>query len=171
MWWTFGASFLSLSALGYFYRREQIYKKRFNALINQNENNSNDPIEKSKSSKLSKEIINTILDQLNSFENNQDYLSQNISIQSVAKTFDTNYKYLSKVINLYKEKRFSNYINDLRVEYAFNELKNDSKIRKYTIKAIANECGFNSAESFAKAFYKKYGIYPSFYIKQLEKSS
>ena len=171
LWWTFGALFISLFALGYFYRREQIYKKRFNALILENEHNTNNQSEKSKNSKLSKEIINSILDQLSTFENNEEYLSLDISIQSLAKSFDTNYKYLSKVINLYKEKRFSNYINDLRVEYAFNELKNDSKIRKYTIKAIAKECGFNSAESFAKAFYKKYGIYPSFYIKQLEKSN
>ena len=36
------------------------------------------------------------------------------------------------------------------------------------IKATAKESGFKSAESFSKSFYKVYGIYPSFYLKQLE---
>ncbi len=89
----------------------------------------------------------------------------------MAASFNTNYKYLSKVINLYKEKRFPNYINDLRVVYAFTELKTNKKFRKYTIKAIAKECGFKSAESFSKCFYNKYRIYPSFYLKQLDKST
>ena len=38
-----------------------------------------------------------------------------------------------------------------------------------TIKAIANEMGFNTTEAFSKSFYKSTGIYPSFFIKQLEK--
>jgi AraC-like DNA-binding protein len=65
-------------------------------------------------------------------------------------------------------KNFSHYINDLRIDFAIEELKENSTFRKYTIKAIANECGFKSAESFSKSFYKTYGIYPSFYLKQLQ---
>ena len=42
-------------------------------------------------------------------------------------------------------------------------------MRKYTIKAIAAECGYKNAESFSKAFYKINGIYPSYYIKKIEK--
>ena len=37
--------------------------------------------------------------------------------------------------------------------------------------AIAQEVGFNNSESFSKAFYKKTGIYPSYFIKQLEKEN
>ncbi len=87
----------------------------------------------------------------------------------MAKSFGTNYTYLSKVINLQKGKHFSNYINDLRIVYAYQELKKDPKLRNYTIKAIAKECGFKSAESFSKAFLKKTGIYPSHFIKSLNK--
>jgi AraC-like DNA-binding protein len=46
-------------------------------------------------------------------------------------------------------------------------LQKDTTIRKYTIKAIANEVGFNTSEPFAKAFYKKTGLKPSYYIKKL----
>jgi len=69
--------------------------------------------------------------------------------------------YLFKVINLNKDKNFTTYIHDLRIEYMFQELKDNEKLRKYTIRAIAVECGFTNAESFSKAFYKKYEIYPS----------
>ncbi|WP_159025502.1 AraC family transcriptional regulator [Aquimarina sp. Aq78] len=41
--------------------------------------------------------------------------------------------------------------------------------RKYTVQAIAQEIGFNNSEAFSKAFYKKTGIYPSYFIKKLEK--
>jgi AraC-like DNA-binding protein len=49
------------------------------------------------------------------------------------------------------------------------ELKVNSKFRRYTIRAIANEIGFNTTEAFSKSFYKTTGIYPSFFMKQLEK--
>ncbi len=88
----------------------------------------------------------------------------------MAKSFGTNSTYLSKVINLKKDKNFSQYINDLRIDYTIHLLKENPRIRKYTIKAIASECGFKSAESFSKGFYKKYGIYPSYYLKQLDEN-
>ena len=117
---------------------------------------------------ISKAIINDILSRLDQFEESRGYLSQNVSLMGLAKEFGTNYKYLSKIINLNKAKRFSSYINDMRVKYVFNELKYNARFRRYTIKAIAAECGFNNPESFNKAFYKVYGIYPSYYINQLE---
>ena len=39
----------------------------------------------------------------------------------------------------------------------------------YIIKAIAKEIGFNTSEAFSKSFYKNTGIYPSFFLKELDK--
>ena len=58
----------------------------------------------------------------------------------------------------------------MRIESAVENLKNDSKLRKYTIQALAIEFGFNSAESFSTAFHKKTGIKPAYFIKELEES-
>ncbi len=171
IWWVLGLLGSSLFALGYYINRQRIYKKRFDSLILQNEPLTKNVIGKSSKNELSKEIINEILEHLESFEINKDYLSQELSLQTMAKSFGTNYTYLSKVINLQKGKHFSNYINDLRIVYAYQELKKDPKLRNYTIKAIAKECGFKSAESFSKYFYKMFGIYPSYYVKQLEKTN
>ena len=53
--------------------------------------------------------------------------------------------------------------------YALENLQENSTFLKYSIKAIALECGYRNATSFSRAFYKQTGLYPSFYIKQLNK--
>ncbi|MEZ4778676.1 MAG: AraC family transcriptional regulator [Flavobacteriaceae bacterium] len=170
IWWILIILAISLIILGYYFHRQQLYKKRFNALLSEHENTPHISKQKPLKNKISKKIIDTILEQLDEFEAQKGYLKEDLTIQRLAKSFGTNYNYLSSVINFYKEKGFSSYINNLRVDYAFMELKNNSKIRKYTIKAISKDFGFSSAESFSRAFYKKFGIYPSFYITQLDKA-
>ncbi|WP_109097196.1 helix-turn-helix domain-containing protein [Aquimarina sp. AU58] len=118
---------------------------------------------------ISEDIVNSVLEGLQKFEDKQGYVSPNITTGELAKKLQTNSKYLSKIINTYKQKSFSVYINELRIEYVIEKLKNESKFRLYTIKAISREIGFNTTEAFSKSFYKKTGIYPSYFIKQLEK--
>src|SRR5690606_28758122 len=112
--------------------------------------------------------INTILTKLEKFENNQEYLQSNLSLASLSKQFGTNSAYLSKIINAYKNKNFANYLNDLRVDYAIKKIKTDAKLQSFTIQAISEEIGFSTSQSFANAFYKRTGIYPSYFIKQLK---
>lgn len=170
-WWTMGLFGTSLLGLLYYFKKQQDFKKRFKNLMIQQDSQKKENQDFLKSNnKIPEDIMINILNHLDTFEMNKQYLSKGISIQDVAKSFGTNYNYLSKVINLKKEQNFPNYINNLRLEYIFNELKINSKYREYTIKAIAQESGFISAGSFSKAFYKKYEIYPSFYIKQLKKA-
>ena len=164
-----GSLSLCLFILGYYVNRQKVYKKRFNSILNQVETKRNTKIVEQARKEISKEIFNSILEHLDAFELEKKYLSTQISLQGMAKSFGTNYNYLSRVININKGKRFSTYINDLRVEYAFKELKTNSMLRNYTIKAIAKECGFKSAESFSKSFIKKFKFSPSFYLKQLAK--
>ncbi|WP_035095445.1 helix-turn-helix domain-containing protein [Aquimarina megaterium] len=118
---------------------------------------------------ISEDIVNSVIEGLQKFEDKQGYLSTNITTGELAKKLQTNSKYLSKIINTYKKKSFSVYINELRIEYVIEKLKRESKFRLYTIKAISREIGFNTTEAFSKSFYKKTGIYPSYFIKQLEK--
>jgi len=72
------------------------------------------------------------------------------------------------VINIYKEKTFRNYVNDLRIDYAVKKIKSEGVFRNYTIKAIADEVGFSNSESYAKAFYKRTGIHTSYFIKKVK---
>ena len=121
-----------------------------------------------KTIEISQEITNEILALLLKFESSQQFLESNITAQMLANQFKTNIKYLSKIVNEYKNKPFIQYVNDLRIDYALKELEKDKRLRNYTINALANEFGFNSAESFNSAFYKKTEIKATFYIKELE---
>ncbi len=160
-------------------KKQKVYQQRFQELLEKNkatettfseEKETKDAVEKeTKEIGISEIIVNDILKNLKKFEENKDYLQSNISVSSLSKRFKTNSKYFSKVINAHKNKSFSNYVNELRINYVVEELKTNTKFRKYTIRAIANEIGFNTTEAFSKSFYKTTGIYPSFFMKQLEK--
>lgn len=170
------------------YRRQKQYKRRFdklmenatkqkgieqsrNALDVTKEKNAlidTETLKEKKDIGISEIIVNNILKGLANFENSEKYRKQ-VTLTSLAKDLGTNPKYLSKVINWHYQKNFSSYISELRVNYAVKRLKEDTTFRNYTIKAIAHEAGFGNAESFSKVFYKVTGIYPSYFIKQLQK--
>ncbi len=160
---------ISFFVIGYYYYQQRIYKKRFLKLFHK----TDPPIQKndhSKHSSINQKTLQKLLAQLQKFEEQKGFLKSNINSRDLAKSFGSNSSYLSVVINNYKKKSISNYINDLRIDFAVDQLQSNLKFRKYTIKAIAQEMGFNNAEAFAKAFYKKTGIYPSYFIKNLEKT-
>ncbi|WP_162800911.1 helix-turn-helix transcriptional regulator [Chryseobacterium sp. KLBC 52] len=108
-----------------------------------------------------------LIDKIEEFEKTNSFLAKNITLDSLSKEFDTNRDYLSKLVNELKGKNFSQYLNELRINYIVEELKSNEKIRKHTIAAIANDIGYNNAESFTNAFKKITGTLPSYYIKAL----
>ncbi len=167
--------FLSISLIVLLIRykqKQKLYRNRFKALFSNNlkKKTTNILIKKeSKDLEISETIVTNILTQLQEFEDKNGFLETNISVASLSKKFKTNSKYFSKIVNKHKHKSFSNYINELRINYVTEELKENPKFRKFTIKAIASEAGFNSSEAFSKSFFKIIGMYPSSFIKQLEK--
>lgn len=165
---------LSFSGLLLLYNnnKRKVYKSRFLKLYNENTSLDRNRLKKSDDRKtkdidIPSEVVKHILEKLEEFEKSKDFLVHNIKIAKLAEEFKTNSRYLSKLINVKKEKSFSNYINDLRINYTIEELKKNAKFRKYTIKAISHEVGFKSSEIFSKSFHKKTGIYPSFFLKEL----
>lgn len=173
---------------GFFYKKRQYqFKKRFDKLLvqintleqqqqeaSQKETTKEDITEKEtpkKQPKIADEKVVKILNSLKKFEAKEQFLSNKCTLNYVAKKVHTNSTYFSIVLRTHKKKKFVQYITDLRIEYALQRLKNDSVFRSYDIKSIATEVGFNTAESFSKAFKKRTGIYPSFYIKNLDKLS
>lgn len=162
-------------------REKQLFEERFKVLMVQPKNEVIQVIDtiqettivencKIKLFDLPKDIEKDLLQKLASFEKEQGFLVMNLKLTDLTKQFDTNSSYLSKTINHFKDKNFSQYLNDLRIAYVLKHLKEDKKFRKYTIKAIAEEVGFSNAESFAKAFYNKTGLQPSYFIKKIEES-
>jgi AraC-like DNA-binding protein len=166
---------LSLFVMQQLVKQKKQYKQRFEALMQHSKIDTLHEDERREEEEktnldlgIPDDIVNAILKQIVVFENKKHFLKPNITIGDLATKFDTNSKYLSILINAKKEKSFSNYINDLRIDFAVSELKINKEMRKYTIAAIAEEVGFNTSESFSKAFFKRTGIKPSYFMKELK---
>lgn len=114
---------------------------------------------------VNEKVTNHILQQLERFEFNKDYLKKNITLTYLATKFKTNPKYISSVIKSHKHKEFIQYLNELRFEYLTTMLA-INKYRHYTIEALAGELGFSSAKGFGQAFYKSKGIKVADFIKE-----
>lgn len=186
-YWSIGFLILIVLAMAgfsfYQYKVKKSYRARFEKIMQTNAKKAEtettqqevDVFEANKSKTesigINENLINQILKKLADFESTKGFLEPNITIQTLSDVFETNNKYVSKIVNIYKQKTFVQYINDLRIDYALTSLKEDSRLRKYTIQALAIEFGFNNAESFSAAFHKKTGIKPTYFLKQLEETS
>jgi tetratricopeptide (TPR) repeat protein len=154
-------------------RNKKLHKKRFNELMIQiKELESLKLKPKTTTHKtdlaINDEGVEQILKDLEKFETKQQFLHVDCTLAYVAKKLKTNTAYLSHVINTYKGKKFTAYLNELRINTALVTLKNDKKIRLYSMKAIANEFGYKRRETFSKVFKSTTGMDPTSYIKELQ---
>ncbi len=115
------------------------------------------------------EKVVAVLKALEKFEEKEWFRNKNCDLAFVAKKAKTNKTYLSKIIHTHKQLKFIDYIRNLRIDYALERLKDDPVFRSYDIKSIAEESGFKSSDMFSRAFVKNTGIYPSYYIKNINK--
>ncbi|UKB84602.1 helix-turn-helix transcriptional regulator [Chryseobacterium sp. MEBOG06] len=153
-------------------KKTDVYKIQADRLLADTMSIKTEVIRNSKEQKpknvLPDDKLKDIKAKLERFEQNKDFLQKNITVASLAKEFSSNRDYLSKSVNELKMKNFSQYLNELRINYIIEELNNNSRIRKHTIAAIADDIGYNTSESFSNAFRKITGTLPSYYIKLLE---
>ena len=111
-----------------------------------------------------------LLKKLEKFENSTLFTKNTISLSTLSTYCETNSRYLSHVINTHKQKDFSNYISELRINYIIEKLERVRKYRKYKIAALAEESGFSSPNKFAMVFKKVTHISPSVFIRYLEEN-
>ncbi len=157
-----------------YYQKQRSNKKVFNALVEkisdfESQESQNTTTKSTKKIEIADDTVAKMLQDLDRLEQEQYFLRQECNLTTMSKKVKTNATYLSKIINTHKEKNFSTYINELRIDFVIDKLQIDALFRKYTIKAIAQDIGFKSAEAFTRAFKKKTGIYPSYFIKQVDK--
>lgn len=152
----------------FFRKRQGIHKDRFKALIENVESKSK--IEKTETTThiISDKKVHEILAKLTDFENKKLFRNNKYTLSSVAKKLNTNSSYLSKIINSHKKKTFTEYIAELRINDIVERLQKNAKLRSFTMQSIAEEAGFRKAQSFSKAFKNHTGIYPSFFIKEID---
>jgi AraC-like DNA-binding protein len=153
------------------FKNKRLNKLKFEELLKKIEEKKvpKPRLEKSDLLDVTPQAVETILKQLEKFEKGKKYLDKNLTLATLTVAFNSNSKYLSKVIYHHKDKGFVDYINDLKIDYLIDLLKNSSAYRNYTISVLADEAGFSTTPRFTNAFRSRTGISVSYFIKQLKK--
>lgn len=152
-------------------RNKNVYRQKFEELMKKDE--ATNKVE-TKSiingvEDINQDAVASVLKQLERFEKDKKFLEKDLTALKLTVAFGSNAKYLSKIIYHYREKKFVEYINDLRIDYIISLLKEDKRIRNYTNKALAEEGGFSSTQRFANAFFARTGMPTSYFIEELSK--
>jgi len=90
------------------------------------------------------------------------FVNPDLSRKTLADTIGTNEMYLADAIKAGTGETYSNYLANLRLQYALELLIDRPDL---TLDAIADESGHGSYSQFFRSFSKKYGISPSEYRK------
>ena len=117
---------------------------------------------------IDEELIEKITVGLKKLEQKETFLDPNFKLVFVAKKLNTNTAYLSQYFNQVIQKTFSEYTQELRIQYALQKLVDEPYFRKYTLQAIAEEVGYKDANTFVRVFKKQTGLSPNYYIEKLE---
>ncbi|MBJ2126619.1 helix-turn-helix domain-containing protein [Flavobacterium sp. IB48] len=148
-------------------------KIKFDLLLKKNEQSSlqKQAADKFEITDISPETVQQIIRHLERFERDKKFLQKEATLATLTVRFNTNSKYLSKVIYHRSGKRFADYINDLKIDYLVELLRNSSMHRNYSIGSLAEEAGFTSTPRFTNAFHSKTGISFSYFLKELKKEN
>lgn len=189
LFWLLGIGSIFLTIILFLYsnnkKKVKLYKKKADFLLsnsqlsittNTGENFNSSTfdvvdikIEKSKI-KLSDDKFMQLSLKLEEFEKGKSFLDKNMNLDVLSKELNTNRAYLSRSVNELKGKNFSQYLNELRINYIIKELKTNTQLQKFTIASIAEYAGYNNPVSFTTSFRKITGTLPSYFIKALNEN-
>ncbi|WDO12335.1 helix-turn-helix domain-containing protein [Flavobacterium sp. WW92] len=152
-------------------RQRRDWQRKFEQLMEQN-----DATQRRQSTKesrdqtdISREALDKLIPQLEKWERDKKFLDKDLSLARLAASFKTNTTYLSGAIAQERGKRFTEYINDLKIDYITAELKQSRKLREYNNGGLAEECGFTSTQRFVNAFKARNELSPTFFVEALKK--
>lgn len=87
---------------------------------------------------------------------------ENLTVSSIARTFDTNRSYLSQRFKFDKSFSLHDYIIKVKILRAMSLLENDDDL---TIDVLSKKMGFSSSDYFTRVFKKVIGTTPGKYKK------
>ncbi|TDQ08058.1 helix-turn-helix domain-containing protein [Pedobacter metabolipauper] len=115
---------------------------------------------------FSKELIVEYTTRLDEYVSTYEpFKIQGLTISDLARQLDMPLYHLSYLLNHSYNKRFSDFINDHRIDFIKRRLKSENW-KEYTFEGLATEAGFTSRSNFFNAFKKCTGLSPSEYLRQ-----
>jgi len=120
---------------------------------------------------FNEELANELIKRLEEFEKEKEYIEHDMNLAKFSSKLNTNPKYATKILAHARGKGIIEYVSDLKIDYIVDKLHDDKRFRNYTNKALGDEVGFGSTQSFTKAFKSKIGIPPTIYIAELKSAA
>jgi len=94
------------------------------------------------------------------------FLNPELKQADVAAVLNFSVHEISQVLNSQMQLNFSDFVNSYRIEEVKERIA-CGKYKRYTVSAVAEQCGFNSKTTFYRAFKKSMGVSPSEYFKDV----
>ncbi len=95
------------------------------------------------------------------------FLNPDLKLAQVAEAVGTSTQTLSQILNVNLKICYYDFVNEYRIN-EFKCLIDSCEKDRYTLKALAASCGFNSYTTFFRAFKEATGITPNEYIQHKE---
>lgn len=165
-WWQVISVVFSVLAIGL---SVFLYKQK-NKKIELSENQENKQKQEAVKSEKLPSNVSIILEKLTVFEENKDFLQDDLTLDELARKIGSNRTDVSKVITEYKD-GFNVYIYKLRIDYIVEKLENDPKLRTENIESIALKAGFKNRKTFTNAFKNDRDIVFSEFLENLNEDS
>jgi len=86
----------------------------------------------------------------------------------MAALMDSNAMHINYVLQKYRGKTFTDYINELKINYIVRLLINNPQYLNYKISYLSDIAGFSNHSRFTQIFKKELGVSPSEFISGLE---
>lgn len=117
---------------------------------------------------ISQEEVDEIMQMVESLMNEKSYyLQHGFTLQDLANETQIPYHRLSSIINRETQLHFNEYLNRHRIQHCITNMQR-GEWEKFTLEALAYECGFNNRNTFTLSFKKFKGLTPSAYFKQMK---
>lgn len=145
---------------------DELEKLEEEQLLESESPETNDPERrKYEKSGLTAETADALYRQLQHLMQEEELFRESeLSLPDLAERLNTHPNYLSQIINEKEGKNFYDYVNSMRIQ-AFLDMLARPENRRYTLLAMAYDCGFNSKSAFNRYFKKITGQSPSEYFQ------
>ena len=101
----------------------------------------------------------------------QAFKRHGITLSAMAVDLSIPRHQLSHILNVHYKKGFNTFINEHRIEYIKEKLRNDSEWQHLKIESLGMEGGFSSRSVFFSEFRAKVGVSPAEYAKTVKQTS
>ena len=172
------------SMLIYFYKRKNKRLKEKIDQILEDFDNKNTPIAQSKqkdstfadnklieikkSISISTETEQYLLQKIEQFEKGNDFTEKSFTMAKMAALMESNAMHINYVLQKYRGKTYTDFINELKINYIVQLLINNPQYLNYKISYLSDLAGFSNHSRFTQIFKKELGISPSEFISGLE---